>query len=352
MPTRAELIVACIGCIIEFIGAIFIAFILFYLIKNLYIANHNWIIEPSSINKKYAIASPSFIVLARILYLIMIPLMTFLDCSSLHYFADSIIITLGMIGQRCYFLYLLTTLEYQIKAQEMIRNVVSMRWIYLVKLLIILSIFISIIAVIIYLVASNEWDYDQIPYTLLTTISGTICKLLTEIILCYLYIKGLNNISHFWYSKQWREYQKYGSIDKVHETLIVMTRCTVIIIISMITSILCSGYGIVFNYIDTEYHLSEAYVILLKTIGALWDVLDDITYVVSIYFVYDFGYSSYRKWCNKCHLLLYGCYERRYQRQLESGAFNGNEWKSHKSTPNNKCCKCIKIREPQDQTLI
>ena len=148
----------------------------------------------------------------------------------------------------------------------------------------------------------------------------------------------INNLCHFWYSQYWKEYQENGKNEKIHEILIVITRCSVIVIASCIATALKLTWA-VFTVSVLEVYASYGVAVIGNCIVALLLVADNLTYVLSVYFVYNFGYDHYRKLCNFCHIKMYKYFQSRHQKQVENGAFDGEKYQQ--INKQNKCCCCI-----------
>ena len=161
--------------------------------------------------------------------------------------------------------------------------------------------------------------------------------------LLYLYYSGLNNLCHFWYSIYWEEYQENGENEKIHEILIVITRCTVIVIASCIATILKVTWSI-FTVSVLSVYASYGVYVISECIISLLLVVDNITYALSIYFVYNFGYAQYRKLCNICHIKMYKFFQSRHQKQVGNGAFDGEKYQSNSKQNVHCSCLCTGIK--------
>ena len=75
-----------------------------------------------------------------------------------------------------------------------------------------------------------------------------------------------------------------------------------------------------------QYVLPVYTSISVTTMGAIFSqlfiVLDDVTYLLSIYFIYDFGYTGYRKLFDCCHVKMYKFCQKRHYNQNEQRLIN------------------------------
>ena len=175
-----------------------------------------------------------------------------------------------------------------------------------------------------------------------------------EISLMYLYYSGLNNVCHFWYSKEWKEYDKYGENEKIHEILIVITRCTIIVITSFFATMLHGSTKVLLINVAIKEGSQkiDSFGATLPMIVTLFCIIDNITYSLSIYFVYNFGYNGYKKICNICHNSLYSYFQKRHQKQVENGGFDvyTDRYQSKKDSKYN-CCELLCIGEIETNSI-
>ena len=320
----------------SFIGSIILLWITRKIFTNLYIKRHNWIIEPSSTNKIYALLTPLLCLISYITWIIIIMLFILTYIDETNYLKWTLInSSVSILGNFTYFMYMISTLQYQMKAEPLMKQAISNKILIFIKCLLYLDLARHAIANYLNVLCDYANVYRGIPYYLISWIFGVILKIFCEILLCKLYISGLNNVAHFWCSRYWKEYEKYGENEKTHQLMIIMTRCTIIVIISIICTILMYFFNIICQYIL----LPDADVMIYfigNEVAQLSAILDNITYGLSVYFVYDFAYNDYLYCCSKCHNKMYKYFEMKHQKEVKMiGTFDGNKCVLNQTLINN-----------------
>eukprot|EP01084_Bolivina_argentea_P064436 117522_1 len=374
-----------LGIIVPFLQSIFFFCIIRKIWMNLYQCTryriqfsktHNWIAEPSSSNKIYALLCPTVLLLCSIsvciLYMIQIlqclpPGNAIISPTIIPYdmFQDALngVNIISQFSNISYHLYLLSTIEYHRHLDDLMKIAISNKCILFVKCIIIINIIIFII---------NEiWWYMAHPYPQImdnkhiipmkfqqiSHIFGTINTIIIQFSFIFMYLSGFNNVAHFWYSKCWMEYNEYGETHKIHELLIIMTRATVMVAMASLTALLRQCTSITLDNFKqygadiSNLRYSINIVAILAFIQAIFGCINIFTKNLAIYFIYDFGYNDYRKCCNYCHLKVYYWSKRRHQNQVRNGQFDGNLYKANNNN-NNNCfvywiysylyCQCFK----------
>ena len=131
-------------------------------------------------------------------------------------------------------------------ADPIFKAMVSTKMLIFCKIICIYYYFQNILFGITYLIdiALDDFQYDHtgkikgFPYQIMFDLANLIVLLITEMTLFYLYYSGLNNINNYWASKNWQEYEKYGENEKVHEKLIVISRCFIGMTVSMMATLM------------------------------------------------------------------------------------------------------------------
>ena len=305
---------------------------------------HNWIYEPSALNKVLALISSASITLSHFGFIVLWITRQFID--SLHdgkYYSFLLIpFSISIIGPTTYYLYLVTTLEYQMNSQSLIKSMVPSKFIIFIKFLIVLNLVLFICLELTWFSTNFSYVIWNIPYVTIIQITSLCIRVFDEISILYLYLSGLNNVCRYWYSKNWEEYTKHGETERSHEILIRMTRSTVIMIISFTATMIFIIWYLIKQNIFYDYTSTDTY-IMADILVAVFQVIDDITYGSSIYFMFEFGYDCYRTLFNGFHQKLYRCFLIRHKNQINR-SFNGKE---HESTFQQSSC-CCKNKEGID----
>ena len=171
--TRLELILESIQLFLSLVCSVIMGVICRRLCSNLYQYRLNWIIEPSSTNKVYAMLTvSSFLVrsisdvVLRILLIIelstnfSILVFTSMTQYNIYLGIESGVSLFGIIF---YCLYLTSTLEYQMKAEPLFKAVISTKLICIVKFMTI-SLMPIYILVQYYYQHTNDPYYKNIPF--------------------------------------------------------------------------------------------------------------------------------------------------------------------------------------------
>eukprot|EP01084_Bolivina_argentea_P272191 463362_1 len=302
--------------------------------ENLFKFNHNWIIKPSTQNKYYAIFAPIF----KCAHLWISASITCIHLAYPDTYKLLMILTIinsiiGAIGSLCHYLYFVSTLAYQMEKEPLIKNMISNKSIIFIK---VLCCKLHIDGYVIMVLYAEKHSISNTIY-IIACIDGVIdwmLDLTIQSVLLRLYISGLNNICHWWYSKRWDEYEKYGDTPKIHEILIVITRTTVIVSITLLMHFIF----ILIEFCIAIYFMSPYFDALgMFVLNIIHSILTNINYIfaaLSIYFIYDFGYDDYRVCCSICHVKMYmKCYER-HKNEIINGTFDGDKYRSNI----NRCC--------------
>ena len=116
-----------------------------------------------------------------------------------------------------------------------------------------------------------------------------------------------------------------GFNQRIHELLLKMTRCSVCMIISVffmaileVYLILCDAYIYPYVFAGRPAQIQTPFDILCMILYAL----DDITYLLGIYWIYEFGHKTYEYVLGCCHRKMYKFCEKRLDGSLknESGS--------------------------------
>ena len=317
---------------VEFIIAIIVTYYLyyhFYQCKKSYINcifvwcigfsdRHNWINEPSSLNKITAILSSFLYSLKGISWTILITLqLTWIISEETYKYSSLIPGVMWDIATTLYFYYLIITLKDGIKIHPVSQvATVSNKLIVIAHILIVLNCCRMIILQYLFVITDYNPFYKDIPYIFISDIMDGVIRVSLELLLLFLYCLRLNRICQSWFRKCTSEYGKYGETQRIHETLIAMTRGIVCIIISSIITIINVIWSIA-NYYFVGKGASYSVAMLGYSMITLFSVLDDLSSVLSMYFIYEFGYDTYRKYLGRCHENVYDFCKRRHNKQFE-----------------------------------
>lgn len=310
--------------IFQSLSEIIFVYILYKIICNLYTIScghigfsdrHTWIIEPSSANKIYALLSMTFMVLSNFYFLIMIGVIwnysPDFSMHSTYFIYFEVYLAFRISARSFYFLYVISTLEYQRKACDLMQQVISNNQICFIKVVWCIYFLNNIVAQLI-LWAPNNFsnDLNGFPYVIIVTVIAIAANLIMETFALYLYTKGLNHIANYYHRRDREEFENYGTTERIHEALIESTTVTVMLIISFIANLLPD----VLNLIQI-YGLKDSSAVvwtIFDTAGFMFVCIDYVTWALSIYFIYKFGHDEYRKYCSFCHDKVYSYCKRRH----------------------------------------
>ena len=77
--------------------------------------------------------------------------------------------------------------------------------------------------------------------------------------------------------------------------------------------------GIIYPFLMLKCNISKLSNFILNIIIITLRVIDLITFILAIYFMYEFGYNQYRNCCNPCHEKMYECCKNKQKKEIESG---------------------------------
>ena len=282
-----------------------LSWIFYKLWSNLYQIDHNWIFEPSKLNKSLGISTIFLIIINSLASVVLniLELRGVISSDSIRHWIGSV--TVG-IYNTTYFLYLTTTLIYQRNQRKRIEEAVSQ------KSILILKVITSLYAVI-YIgkkVFSYLFDHSQL-LNLIYYITKLSSHILIQILVTCLYIAGLRNVANYYHPRMGANYQPHSD-DRIHELLIVMTRCTVIV---GFTTLICTA-EILFSILSAAFNIDFdangkrilSILICKQLLLSLFVTLDGLT----IYFLYEFAHTDYLKLCRRCHSMTYNYCKKKY----------------------------------------
>ena len=306
---------------------------------------HNWIIEPSSSNKIFALFATICLFFNNVMNAVFFINVLCDSNNLLSTTRNSILLFIAdffkYAGRISYFYYMITTLEYNMTADNTFREMISRKVITICKCMAVYAIIQNAACSSIAIIKTEKWlssnmiyvsddGYHGFSYYVLigNDVLDLIMVIFGEIMSFYLYYSGLNSIGHYWSSKEWKEYKECGETERTHEIFITITRTYTVIITSAVVSsvfvasqiislIFASQFG--YNYI--AFNISSSIISILNGI-------DNITSCVSIYFVYPFGHDFYTKILGKLYDKTYAYFRNRHAKQVQTrntNESNGNE---------------------------
>ena len=181
----------------------------------------------------------------------------------------------------------------------------------------------------------NQFDKHYTYYhigSVLWYVLDIILNILIDVIILYTYIKGLYILSYDWYISHRDEFDKYGETEKMHELFIIISRCSVICILSVSINIIDVIFGAIEQYLIVP-NATSTMTVFVNNIAAFLIALDCATYALAVYFVFDFGHEAYEKLCGCCDEGMRRCCKDRYMtihngnvyiRQIDSNAYDPN----------------------------
>lgn len=289
------------------------------LFKNLYRRKHNWIMEPSVMANKAGIISVVFTSISGTINLIW-------DINGIIYFTEFRVLEWILIipdtSFAWYFLFVLYTLKNQMNKNDIFAEVIPHNFVRFLQAITWLTLFTRISEEIclrlirLNVIKTIEFDECQIIYYLIRI----TFNLFLDISFVYLYFIGLRNVAkYWWYSTAAQESANaYDDDCKIHEILLVITRCTVICCISITVDVIYIICQLSFNYEwDPTPYGQDAGTVITYFLWVFMLAIDHLAYAMAIYFIYDFGHSHYLKLCGYCHNKMYGCCKTIHMKELK-----------------------------------
>lgn len=306
-----------------------------------------FVIKPSTKNKRYALLATLCMLLGYVMRCVYYGYLMYftLQAHNMHrneylfnMWSEVSADTCRIIGHSFYFFYLISKLEYHMNDNEFIRSKVNNKCIIFTKFLAFLNIVLFMTEKYIWSLTDFQHlalDNGKIQFALIYCICSLCIKLSIEISILKSYITGWRNVGHLAYIRDWDEIKRSGETDRIHEILIIITTSTVAVIISFIASTVdILYYAFLESYIyasllggpffglqlprDPDYALF----IIVNCICMILYSIDDITYAMCIYFMYEFGYDDYRKCCSVCHIKMYNYWQKRLEKQVMDKMFH------------------------------
>ena len=277
------------------------------LFHNLFVFQHNWIIEP---NKKVKFSSFIASALASIeSFISMVYWILCMRCFEYHNYAwifGWIMDPVWVISRLFWYFYLLFNIHNESQQIQVIKYALPKRWILIIKILLLIFAIIYPIWML-----KNFYFRDaliEIEITIL--IFGMVLILFCDFSLLYIYIRSLHIYGMWWYSKCWQESRKYGISQRQHEILIRLTKFCVVCTIATIFDVLYLG-------ICTWRKVDKSSGVIITV--TIIQELSNITHTSAIYFSYKFGYESYLKVYGTLHRWFYIKCEQSHQEKVKNG---------------------------------
>ena len=142
---------------------------------------------------------------------------------------------------------------------------------------------------------------------------------LIDITLLRLYINGQSNVYKWWASKHRWEFMEFGETQRGHEILLKMTRDCIVMSIPLILNIIDTTWsGVVYRALEAK-GISKLTRTVFNIMSSVIRFIDIGSFVIASYFMYPFGYTHYRKYCNPCNTAAYKCCEKYHHTQIHTG---------------------------------
>ena len=291
---------------------------------------HNWIIHPSTTTKNSSIISVLFYFIYSIIWFSFNMEKVIYHSGQISdwtphnryipaEFDDFLIIpnAFGNMAKCIYSYYLLSTILHYIKQNALFEKMIPNKLIITIKIFIVLHFVSFWINMILRLVFGYHRKFlFGIPFQFIYYIIQVTDNLIIDALFLRLYYRGLNNIAHFWYNKNPNQYFD-GENDKIHEILIVITRCIVIGIFSLVLDLITIVIYIFYLYIQVSNKSKH----VIYGIYDISHMLDIITYLLAIYFIFEFGHADYLRICGICHNCMYKKCRRKHNIQVQNGFY-------------------------------
>ena len=189
-------------------------------------------------------------------------------------------------------------------------------FLYLISIVIVSNIILWLICGILFIGWSFRYfhNLDMSLFEIIYQSFHAFCDIFATGTLFVLYINGLSKINEWYLSMQYQEYNKFGESQKMHEILILISRCSVICCVTMVTNLLLIICEFLKNYLFAEH---QDYIAVSNIMHTIIVNIDIITYSLAVYMVFDFGYGVYRRLCGCCHEQLRKKCQNRHQRHIQ-----------------------------------
>ena len=273
---------------------------------------HNWIVSPSSMTRITAI-------LSLVLY-------TLSACSAMCFdifniihpdnktpglYAEIISPAFKILARVCYYFYMLSTLKSQLIREPLFLRMMPKHFLYIISIVIVSDIILCSIFAVFFIGYAFRYfhDFNMSLFAIIYQSYHALCDLFATVTLFALYTNGLSKINQWWYSVRDQDYNQYGESQKMHELLILITRCSVICCVTMVTNIVL----IICAFIRKFIFMNTKYIPISNIVHTVILNIDIISFSLAVYIVFDFGYEIYRKVCGSCHERLNKICQNRYE---------------------------------------
>ena len=197
---------------------------------------HNWIVAPSSITR--------MTIFSLILYTSSACSATCFDIFNIidpddktfRLYAEIISPGHKFLARVFYYFYMLSTLQFQLQREPLFLRMMPKHLLYIITIVIVSNIILWSIFGVLFIGYSFKYfdGFNMSLFEIIYQSFHAFCDLFATMTLFGLYTNGLNKINQWWYSVRDKEYNKYGVSEKMHEMLILITRCSVICCVTMI----------------------------------------------------------------------------------------------------------------------
>ena len=281
---------------------------------------HNWIVAPTKVTRTTAILSVIFYSLAACVAMCFDIFNFFsFETKTFGLFAQILSPALEYLARVLYYFYMISTLESQLKREPLFTKMISRKFLYIMSIVIVSNIILWIVFCVMFIGTAFEHfhDFDMRLFGTIYNFIHALSDIFTDMSLFYLYIRGLSKVNEWWYLKRCAEYKQYGETQKMHEMLIMLTRCSVVCCVTMMTSLLFIIYEFCQYFIVMRVGGAADYIPMFNIIHTLLTNIEIMTYSLAIYVIFDFGYGIYRKICDYCHNKLYEYCQTKHQDHIQ-----------------------------------
>lgn len=276
---------------------------------------HNWIVSPSNLTRITAL-------LALLLYTfstgaaLCFDILNLVDPDekTLGLYAQIIAPGFKFLARDFYYFYMLSTLRSQLKREPLIVKMMPKNFLYIITIVIVSNIILWLICGTLFIGWSFKYfnGIDMSLFEIIYQSFHAFCDIFATLTLFVLYINGLNEMNKWYLSMQ---NDKFGGSQKMHEILILISRCSVICCVTMITNLILIICEFLKNYLFDQH---EEYISVSNIIHTIIVNIDIIIYSTAIYMVFDFGYGVYRRFCGCCHEHLRKSCQNRHTKHIQT----------------------------------
>eukprot|EP00484_Ammonia_sp_Unknown_P018321 CAMPEP_0197036048 /NCGR_PEP_ID=MMETSP1384-20130603/13665_1 /TAXON_ID=29189 /ORGANISM="Ammonia sp." /LENGTH=348 /DNA_ID=CAMNT_0042466175 /DNA_START=47 /DNA_END=1093 /DNA_ORIENTATION=+ len=196
-------------------------------------------------------------------------------------------------GRFAYYLYLIFNLQNHMQHNEIIRRSIPRCFLTCMHMLILFLFAEAMLAVFLKYLTKDGTSYHGVPYRVIHEMIYIVGNLVLDISILYAYSRGLHKYATYLNSF---EFEDEDEAERAHELLKIVTRFTVTFGASMFCDCMSVAiHAVFFGYV--EKHTSEQWVFAWSVLILIGNAINDVSFVIAVYFSHEFGHELYEKCC-------------------------------------------------------